>query len=186
MTFVSPTIPRVAAVSLRRGHHFSKTPQLSIRLLKGLGVEGDGHMGALVKHRYDARRDPTRPNLRQVHLIAEELFDALRDKGFVVQPGDLGENVTTQGLDLPALPAGTILRLGAHAAIELTGLREPCVLMDKFRQGLKAATLETASDGTPVFKAGVMAIVLADGDVRPRDIITVGLPAAPHRPLRAV
>src|SRR4051812_28329155 len=111
-------VPRVLATSLRRGHHFSKTPQLSIRLLAGLGVEGDGHMGATVKHRYDRRRDPTRPNLRQVHLMAAELLDELRAKGFVVQPGDLGENVTTSGIDLLRLPTGTRLQLGERALIE--------------------------------------------------------------------
>jgi len=178
--------PRVLAVSLRRGHHFSKTPSLSIRLLTGLGVEGDGHMGATVRHRYDRRRDPTKPNLRQVHLIATELFDELRAKGFAIQPGDLGENVTTDGLDLLALPAGTRLHLGDNAVIKLTGLREPCVLMDRFQQGLKAATTDRTADGTPVFKAGVMAVVLADGDIRPGDAIVVELPAGPHRPLVAV
>ncbi|MET0719380.1 MAG: MOSC domain-containing protein, partial [Tardiphaga sp.] len=178
--------PRVLAVSLRRGHHFSKTPALSIRLLAGLGVEGDGHCGALVQHRYDRRRDPARPNLRQVHLIAAELFDELKAKGFALSPGDLGENVTTDGLDLLALPAGTKLRLGDHAIIELTGLREPCVLMDRFQHGLKAATTERNADGARMFKAGVMAVVLADGDVRPGDAIAVELPAGAHRALVAV
>ncbi|MDB5502321.1 MAG: hypothetical protein JWR89_2223 [Tardiphaga sp.] len=179
-------MPRVLAVALRRGHHFSKTPALAIRLLTSLGVEGDGHSGALVQHRYDRRRDPTKPNLRQVHLIAAELLDELRGKGFEIAPGDLGENVTTTGLDLPALPAGTRLRLGEHATIELTGLRAPCVLMDRFQNGLKAATLDKAADGTPVLKAGVMAVVLADGDVRPGDTIAVMLPAEPHRAMVAV
>jgi MOSC domain-containing protein YiiM len=183
---MTTTIPRVVAVSFRRGHHFSKTPQLSIRLLTGLGVEGDGHMGATVKHRYDARRDPTRPNLRQVHLISGELLDELNAKGFGVAPGDLGENVTTDGLDLLALPTGTKLRLGDSAIIELTGLREPCVLMDKFQKGLKAATLDRDADGHVICRAGVMAVVLAKGDVRPGDAITVELPARPHRPLAAV
>ena len=178
--------PRVLAVSLRRGHHFSKVPQLSIRLLTGLGVEGDGHSGATVQHRYDRRRDPTRPNLRQVHLISAELFDELRGKGFEVAPGDLGENVTTEGIDLLALPAGARLRLGEQAIIELTGLREPCLLMDRFQMGLQAATQDRAADGAAVFKAGVMAVVLADGDVRPGDAIAVELPAGPHQALVAV
>lgn len=176
---------RVAAVSLRRGHHFSKTPSLSIRLRAGLGVEGDGHMGATVKHRYDRRRDPTQPNLRQVHLIASELLDELRTKGFAVQPGDLGENITTTDIDLLALPTGARLQLGAHAVIELTGLREPCVLMDRFQQGLKAATQDRDADGNVICKAGVMAVVIADGDVRPGDTIKVELPNM-HRLLRPV
>lgn len=177
---------RVVAVSLRRGHHFSKTPALSIRLLCGLGVEGDGHMGATVQHRYDRRRDPTKPNLRQVHLIPSELFDELRDEGFAVAPGDLGENITTAHIELAALPTGTRLHLGASAVIELTGLREPCVLMDKFQRGLKAATRERDVGGSLVYKAGVMAVVLADGEVTPGDPIRVGLPSGQPMPLRPV
>jgi MOSC domain-containing protein YiiM len=177
---------RVVAVCARRGHHFSKTPALSIRLLSGLGVEGDGHCGATVQHRYDRRRDPAKPNLRQVHLIASELLDELRCTGFAVQPGDLGENVTTSGIDLLALPTGTRLHLGGNAVVELTGLREPCVLMDKFRQGLKAATMDRDADGHVICKAGVMAIVIADGEVTPGDAIEVELPPGAPRPLERV
>ena len=176
----------IVAVCLRRGHHFSKTPSLSIRLLSGLGVEGDGHMGALVQHRYDRRRDPARPNLRQVHLIPCELFDELRAKGFTIQPGDLGENVTTSGIEFAALPTGTRLHLGTHAVIELTGLREPCVLMDRFQQGLKAATEDRDADGNVICKAGVMAVVVADGEVAAGDAIEVELPAGARQPLAPV
>jgi len=178
--------PRVVAVSLRRGHHFSKTPQLSIRLLPGLGVEGDGHMGALVKHRYDARRDPTRPNMRQVHLMHRELFDELRGKGFDVKPGELGENITTQGIDLLGLSTGTRLHLGDDAVIEITGLRNPCVQIDAFQKGLMAATLDKDADGHLVRKSGVMSIVLVGGDVRPGDAIRIVPPDGPHRPLLPV
>jgi hypothetical protein len=186
--FDSPetSMPTVLAVALRRGHHFSKTPSFSIRLLTGLGVAGDGHMGALVQHRSRVRRDPTQPNLRQVHLIQAELFDELRTKGFVVAPADLGENVTTAGIDLLGLPTGTRLTLGATATIEITGLRNPCIQIDTFRKGLMAATLDKDADGNLIRKAGVMAVVLADGDVRPGDAIRVELPDGPHRPLVAV
>jgi MOSC domain-containing protein YiiM len=176
----------VVAVSSRRGHHFSKIPSLSIRLLTGLGVAGDGHMGATVQHRSRVRKDPTAPNLRQVHLIHAELFDELRRKGFVVQPGELGENVTTAGLDLLALPTGTRLRLGDSAVVELTGLRNPCVQIDGFQPGLMAATLDRDEAGNLIRKAGVMAIVRTDGDVRPGDAIAVEWPELPHIPLRAV
>jgi MOSC domain-containing protein YiiM len=179
-------VARVVAVSLRRGHHFSKTPALSIRLLSGLGVEGDGHMGATVQHRYDRRRDPTRPNLRQVHLIPSELFDELHTKGFAVAPGDLGENITTSGIDLAGLPTGTRLQFSDAAMIELTGLREPCVLMDRFQHGLKAATLDRDADGGLVYKAGVMAVVVADGEVAPGDAVRIELPAGPSKPLQPV
>lgn len=176
----------VVAVSLRRGHHFSKTPCLSIRLLASLGVDGDAHMGVTVKHRSRVRRDPTQPNLRQVHLIYSELFDELRLKGFGVNPGDLGENITTAGIDLLALPAGTRLRLGATAMVEVTGLRNPCVQMDTFQQGLMAATLNKDANGHLIRKAGVMSIVLAGGDVRPGDRVKVELPSSPYRPLLPV
>ena len=176
----------VIAVSSRIGHHFSKTPDLSIRLLKGLGVAGDAHMGETVKHRSRVRKDPTQPNLRQVHLMHMELFDELRAKGFVVQPADLGENVTTSGIDLLALPAGTRLHLGASAVVEITGLRNPCIQIDHFQQGLMAATLDGDANGNLVRKAGVMSIVIAEGDVRPGDAIRVEMPAEPHRPLQPV
>jgi MOSC domain-containing protein YiiM len=176
----------VIAVSLRAGHHFSKTPGLGIRLLTGLGVAGDAHMGATVKHRSRVRKDPSAPNLRQVHLMHAELFEELRGKGFVVQPGDLGENVTTSGIDLLALPTGTRLHLGAHAIVEVTGLRNPCVQIDNFQNGLMAATLDRDAGGNLVRKAGIMSIVIADGDVQPGDAIGVELPALPHRPLLPV
>jgi MOSC domain-containing protein YiiM len=176
----------VAAVSLRAGHHFSKTPSLGIRLLTGLGVAGDGHMGATVKHRSRVRKDPTQPNLRQVHLIHAELFDELRTKGFVVKPGELGENITTSGIDLLELPAGTRLHLGESAVVEITGLRNPCVQIDHFRQGLMAATLDHDADGNLIRKAGIMSVVIRDGDVRPGDAIAVELPRTPHRRLQPV
>ena len=176
----------VVAVSLRAGHHFSKTPSLLIRLLRGLGVAGDAHMGETVKHRSRVRKDPTQPNLRQVHLMHAELFDELRLKEFVVQPGDLGENITTSGLDLLALPAGTRLHLGASAVVEITGLRNPCIQIDHFQKGLMAATLDRDADGNLIRKAGIMSIVIADGDVRPGDVIRVELPDMPHRPLQPV
>ena len=176
----------VLAVSARSGHHFSKTPSLSIRLLKGLGVAGDAHMGETVKHRSRVRRDPTQPNLRQVHLIHAELFEELRAKGFVVQPADLGENITTDGIDLLALPSGTRLHLGTSAVVEITGLRNPCIQIDDFQKGLMAATLDKDADGNLVRKAGVMGIVIADGDVRPGDAIRVEMPAGAQRPLQPV
>ena len=176
----------VVSVSFRRGHHFSKTPSLSIRLLAGLGVNGDGHIGETVKHRSRVRKDPTQPNLRQVHLIHTELFDELRDKGFDVKPGDLGENITTSDIDLLGLPTGTRLHIGASAVVEVTGLRNPCIQLDTFRKGLMAATLDKDAAGNLVRKAGVMSVVLAGGDVRPGDVINVERPASPHRPLLPV
>jgi hypothetical protein len=176
----------VLAVSLRHGHHFSKTPSFSIRLLAGLGVAGDAHMGETVKHRSRVRRDLTQPNLRQVHLLHAELFDELREQGFSVQPGDLGENVTTSGIDLLALPTGTRLHLGATAVIEVTGLRHPCIQIDGFQKGLMAATLDKDAAGNLIRKVGIMSIVLSDGDVRPGDAIRVELPELPYQALKPV
>ena len=176
----------VTAVSLNKAHQFGKSNALVIRLLAGLGVEGDTHMGEKVQHLYHIAKDPTRPNLCQVHLMHEELFDELRGKNFVVRPGEMGENVTTRGIDLLALPTGTRLYLGASAIVEVTGLRNPCVQIDRFQKGLMAATLDKAADGSLIRKAGIMSIVLAAGDVRPGDTIRAEWPAEPYRPLQPV
>lgn len=176
----------VTAVSLRKGHHFSKTNSLSVRLLKGLGVAGDAHMGETVKHRSRVARDATQPNLRQVHLMHDELFEELQAKNFLVRPGDMGENITTHGIDLLALPTGTRLHLGDSAVVEVTGLRNPCVQIDRFQKGLMAATLDKDTAGNLIRKAGVMSVVLADGDVRPGDAVRVELPDSPHKPLLPV
>jgi MOSC domain-containing protein YiiM len=186
LSVAASDIGRVVAVCVSRGHHFSKMPTLSIRLLARLGADGDAHMGETIKHRSRVRKDPTQPNLRQVHLIHSELFDELRPKGFSVQPGDLGENVTTSGVDLLALPQGTRLHLGASAIVEVTGLRNPCVQMDRFQQGLMAATLDKAADGNLIRKAGIMSIVLCGGEVQPGDLVRVELPPGPHRRLEPV
>jgi len=177
---------RVVAVSSSPGHRFSKAPQMSIRLLAGLGVEGDAHCGATVKHRWQRRQTPEAPNRRQVHLIPSELFAELQLAGFVVAPGDMGENITTGGLDLLALPTGTRLHLGDTALIELTGLRQPCSLLDRFQPGLKTALLERTAEGGWRRKAGVMAVVLAGGEVYPGDAIRVVLPEGALRPLECV
>jgi MOSC domain-containing protein YiiM len=173
---------RVVAVCGDASHNFSKPLRTSIRLLKGLGVEGDAHLGETVKHRSRVRRNPEAPNLRQVHLIHGELFDELRAKGFEVKPGDLGENVTTDGIDLLGLSAGTRLYLGSDAVVEVTGLRNPCHQIDDFQKGLLEATLDRSGPHL-VRKTGVMTIVLAGGDVRPGDAIRVEPPEGPHRPL---
>ncbi|WP_238165102.1 MOSC domain-containing protein [Pseudomonas aeruginosa] len=158
---------QVIAVSLCATHAFSKQVRPAIRLLKGLGVEGDAHHGVTVKHRSRVRQDPTQPNLRQVHLIHEELHDELRASGFAIGPGTMGENITTRGVDLLGLPTGTRLRLGESALVELTGLRNPCSQLDNYQPGLTAAVLGRDEQGNLIRKAGVMAIVLEDGEVRP-------------------
>lgn len=176
----------VTAVSRSATHSLSKRNQECIRLLAGLGVEGDAHLGTTVQHRSRVRRDPSQPNLRQVHLIHAELHDELRAAGFAVEAGQMGENITTRGVDLLALPTATRLRLGATAVVEVTGLRTPCAQLDQIQPGLMAATLLRDAQGNLVRKAGVMGVVIAGGEVRPGDPITIELPPEPHRPLAPV
>lgn len=176
----------VTAVSARSTHSVSKDNRPAIRLLRGLGVEGDAHLGVTVQHRSRVARDPSQPNLRQVHLIHAELHDELSASGFAVVPGLMGENITTRGIDLLALPTGTRLLLGPTAVVEVTGLRNPCTQLDGLQPGLMAATLARDSEGNLIRKAGIMAVVLADGLVQPDDPITVDLPSPPHRPLAPV
>ena len=176
---------RVVGVSTRTTHGVDKASREVIRLLAGEGVEGDAHCGATVKHRSRWRRDPTQPNIRQVHLMHSELFEELAGKGFAVTPGLMGENVTTRGVDLLGLVTGTILRLGPDAVVRVTGLRNPCYQLDELHPGLMAACLETRGDEL-VRKAGVMSVVLAGGEVRAGDAIVAEAPDGPHEPLKAV
>ena len=176
----------VTAVSRSASHTMAKSNQASIYLLSGLGVEGDAHLGETVKHRSRVRRDPSQPNLRQVHLMHEELHEELRSAGFVVVPGQMGENVTTRGVELLVLPSGTRLHLGHRAVVEVTGLRNPCVQLDALQHGLMAATLRRDEKGGLIRKTGVMSVVLVDGEVQPGDPIRVELPPEPHRPLEPV
>ncbi|MFD4370403.1 MOSC domain-containing protein [Streptomyces sp. NPDC058486] len=176
----------VTTVSSNGTYSFTKTNREAITLLAGLGVDGDVHAGVTVKHRSRVAQDPTQPNLRQVHLIHGELFTEVAEAGFEVAPGDLGENVTTHGVDLLALPTGALLHLGADAVVEVTGLRNPCAQIDNFRHGLLKQVVGRDADGEVVRKAGIMGVVLTGGEVRPGDAIRVELPAGPHRPLERV
>lgn len=176
----------VVAVHRSSRHSFSKFAEDSITLVVGLGGEGDAHAGATVKHRSRVKRDPAAPNLRQVHLIQSELFDALVQQGHAVFPGEMGENVTTRGVNLLGLPVGTRLRLGAQALVELTGLRNPCSQIDAFQAGLMSAVLERDDQGRLVRKAGVMAVVLQGGTVAAGDAVQVVLPEGVHRALEPV
>lgn len=176
----------VVAVSCSPTHTFSKPKQGSIQLLAGLGIEGDAHAGVTVKHRSRVARDPGQPNLRQIHLIHAELHDELQSAGFVVSAGQMGENITTRGVDLLGLPTGTRLHLGATAVVEVTGLRNPCTQLDRLQPGLMAAVLDRDEQGALIRKAGTMGIVLVGGEVRPGDTITIELPPEPHQPLKPV
>jgi len=176
----------VLAVHVSAGHTFSKPSVEVIRLVAGLGVEGDAHAGVTVQHLSRVRRDATAPNLRQVHLMHAELFEELAEAGHVVCPGDLGENVTTRGIDLLALPTGARLRLGANAVVEVTGLRTPCSQLESFQSGLMKATLGRAEDGSLIRKTGVMGVVIHAGEIRPGDPIEVTVPAGAPEALQPV
>jgi len=176
----------VTAVSCNATHGFSKPNRESIRLLAGLGVEGDAHLGRTVKHRSRVAKDPSQPNLRQVHLIHAELHDELQAAGFSVRAGQMGENVTTRGIDLLALPTGARLLIGESALVEITGLRNPCVQIDRFQKGLMKAVLDRDEEGNLIRKSGIMGIVLEGGEVKPGDAIRMEMPPEPHRPLKCV
>ena len=176
------------AIALHKSseYTFSKMAEDQITLLAGLGVEGDVHLGETVKHRSRVKADPTVPNLRQVHLIHSELFDELATKGFVVKPGDIGENITTRNIDLLSLPKDTVLKIGDSAEVQVTGLRNPCLQLDHFQDGLMAATLDKDEDGNLVRKAGIMGIVIQSGTIKTGDEIVVVLPPMPHHALERV
>ena len=181
-----PAPPSVLAVHASPSHSFTKPACLSITLLPGLGVQGDAHCGEKVRHRSRVAKDPGQPNLRQVHLLQAETLGELASKGFSVAPGEIGENITTTGTDLLPLPRGTRLRIGSDAVVELTGLRNPCVQLDRFSTGLMAAVLYRDGEGRLLRKAGVMGVVVSGGIVYPDDRIGVVLPDLPHRMLEPV
>lgn len=176
----------VVAVSRDEDHRFSKPAAAEIFLREGFGVEGDAHAGATVRHRSRVAADPSQPNLRQVHLIHAELHDELQAEGFTVKPGQLGENITTRGVDLLKLPTGTLLHLGDQAVVKVTGLRNPCRQIDEFQRGLLAAVLDQDEHGHVIRKTGVMSVVLRSGTVRPGDQIGITMPDPPHQPLERV
>lgn len=176
----------IIAVSRSPEYTFSKPNEASIRLLAGLGVEGDIHNGEKVKHRSRVKRDPNQPNLRQVHLIHSELHDELRAQGFDVSPGRMGENITTRGIDLLNLPKGTRLHLGKEAVVEVTGLRNPCEQLDRYQDGLLKACVSKDEQGKIIRKAGIMSIVLVGGEVFPNDRIRIEFPPEPHHSLDIV
>jgi len=180
------TTGKIISVASDTGHSFSKITKSEITLIAGRGVLGDAHSGTTVKHRSRVAKDPTQPNLRQVHLIHSELFDEVAQQGFTVVPGEMGENITTRGLDLLAMPQRTRLHLGAEAIVEITGLRNPCSQIEKFQSGLLKACLDKDEEGNLIRKAGVMSIVIQGGTISQNDTIEVFLPEGEHKPLECV
>ena len=180
-----PIAGTVIAVSLSKKHTFSKERKDIIKLVEGLGVQGDAHSGSTVKHRSRVAQNPDQPNLRQVHLIQQELFEELSGR-FHIEPGQMGENITTAGINLLELPVNSILFLGHSAMIKITGLRNPCAQIDQFQPGLLNAVIEKDENGNLIRKAGIMGIVLESGEVKPGDEIRVELPPKPFKELERV
>lgn len=180
------TSGRVVAIAKDNAHQFSKDVVGEIQIVVGMGVEGDAHSGATVKHRSRVATDPSQPNLRQVHLIQSELFSEVSEQGFVVRPGDLGENITTVGIDLMSLPKGTILKVGSFVELEVTGLRNPCKQIDDFQKGLLSAVVMRGKNGELIRKSGIMTVVKAGGLVKANDIISPIFPQKPYLPLERV
>lgn len=178
--------PTIVAVSSHAKHEFSKPAKDAIELREGFGIVGDAHAGTTVQHLSRIAVNPNAPNLRQVHLIHAELLDELRGRGFALAHGAMGENVVTRGIDLLGLATGTVLHLGAEAAIQVTGLRNPCAQLDKLQRGLLAAVLDRDANGALVRKSDIMAIVLKSGQVRPGDAIRVEAPPGPFVALAPV
>lgn len=179
-------IPTASSLHLSDAHTFSKRTVPALQLVAGLGVDGDAHSGPTVKHRSRVRANPDQPNLRQIHLIHGEFLDELAGKGFTVNPGDLGENVTTRGIDLLGLPTGTLLRIGDSALLAVTGLRNPCGQIESFQSGLLGECVSTDASGRIVRKTGVMAVILTGGTIHAGDPIRVAYPPEPHLPLEPV
>jgi MOSC domain-containing protein YiiM len=176
----------VKSVSRTDRHTFRKEACETIELLSGLGVKEDAHCGKTVKHRSRVAADPTQPNLRQVHLIHAELFEELRDQGFAIGAGDLGENILTEGINLLGLPRDTLLSIGDTTVVRVTGLRNPCAQIDSFQDGLLRAVLGRDEGGNPIRKSGIMGVVVTGGAISAGDQIKVELPPKPHRRLRVV
>ena len=176
----------VIGVFRKEDYSFSKDAQTEITLVKGKGVEGDAHFGELVKHRSRVLRNPDQPNLRQVHLLPIELFEELEKTGYSVNPGELGENITTRGIDLIELPVRTLLKIGEDVSLKVTGLRDPCYQIDNFQKGLLSKVVYSDDEGNLILKAGIMTIVLEGGQIKPKDKIVIQLPPKPFEKLEIV
>lgn len=177
---------KVKAVSLSDKHSIRKFNRSYINIIEGFGVEGDAHAGKKVKHRYIVKKDPDRPNLRQVHLISTEIYKELKQNGFAIEAGDMGENITTEGVDIMNLPVDTILKIGEEVELQITGIREPCSLLNHIENGLMKATISKNGEGKLIRKAGIMSIVLKGGIVTPEDPIELVYPPKPFQEMTTV
>ena len=175
----------VVGVHRRSAHAFSKQPVADIELVSGHGVRDDAHFGVTIQHLSRVAKDPAQPNLRQVHLLQAELLDELTTRGFAIDAGQLGENITTRGVDLLGLSSGSLIHIGDTVVVRVTGLRNPCAQIDAFHAGLLQAVLDRAPDGRLIRRAGIMGVVETGGVVRAGDPLIVS-PCTPHLPLQVV
>lgn len=176
----------VVSLSTSPTHSMSKKKVTQVELIKGIGISGDAHAGKKVKHRSRVRQNPDQPNLRQVHLIHSELFEELSTKGFMIKAGEMGENITTKGIDLLALSKGCILSIGSDVKVEITGLRNPCDQLNGLQEGLLNAVLDKDGNGKLIRKAGIMGVVLTSGIVKNGDKIIEFYQPEKHQALERV
>lgn len=177
---------KVHAVSLSDKHSIRKFNRSYINIIEGYGVEGDAHAGKKVKHRYIAKKDPDRPNYRQVHLISMEIYRELQQQGFNIDPGEMGENITCSGIDIMNLPKHTILKIGDEVELQVSGMREPCSLLNQIQGGLMKATLDKSGEGELIRKAGIMTVALKGGIVTPDDPIQLVYPEKPYVKMKTI
>lgn len=147
----------------------------TVHLIENWGVEGDYHAGPLVRHRYLAKKDPTKPNMRQVLLMDAVVFADLAQNDIHIGPGMMGENITIEGLAVMQLAVGTRLAIGS-AVVEVTERRSPCYQLNGIDPRLLKAVV-TKQDGQAIFKAGIMTRILQGGWVRAGDLVKVLSPA---------
>jgi MOSC domain-containing protein YiiM len=143
--------PRLVAVNISSGGIPKRAVACARLTLDGL--EGDGH-----NHEKHRRKE------RAISIQDVELLNQIRAEGYAVGPGLMGENLTVQALDVQALSAGDQLVFEGGAALELTGIRKPCFVLDAIHPSLKESV---------VGRCGFMARVLTPGELRPGQSITV-------------
>jgi MOSC domain-containing protein YiiM len=136
------------------GDHYLRIPLNSAHLIAGYGIEGDRKGG--------------HPK-RNLNVMSFETLEALREAGFSTQPGQMGEQLVIQGLDVGKLVAGDRFQIGDQACIEVVNPRTGC---QRFEHVQGKSPDEAAG------RMGVMAKVVADGTINVGDPVKL-LPAIP-------
>ncbi len=139
---------KVVAVCISQNKGERKTPVDLVKVRENHGIVGDAHAGEW--H-------------RQVSLLARESIEKMQRMGLTVDTGDFAENITTQGIDLPALPVGTRLTIG-ETLLEVTQIGKEC--------HTRCAIYHQAGDCV-MPKEGIFASVVRGGTIKAGD--TIGL-----------